>query len=100
MKKHIELKEAQKQLALIIKTLKQEIKETQRSGKYAGILQVQLLGFSRRYRLDHIAYSLLKGRTYEQIETPKECHKLSENDWQEIEKIKNAYTEQDVCVSA
>lgn len=40
------------------------------------------------YRRLHIAYCLLRGRTYEQIE-PKvhECNKLTKWDWEKINKI-------------
>lgn len=44
------------------------------------------------FRLKHIAYCLLRGRKYEQIE-PKvdEVHQLSKKDWEYIEGIKNEY---------
>ena len=41
-------------------------------------------------RLLHIAWSLLKGKTYDQIEQPKDENVLSENSW----KIINGYKDQ------
>lgn len=63
---------------------------------------VQCLG--QDYRRHHIAYCLLRGRTYEQIE-PKvhDQNKISSKDWERIEAIKAAFTEapgEALCASA
>lgn len=101
MKTIHEFKEMQKTSALEIRTQKDEVKKTQREKKYAGILQCKLISAKKQYRLNHIAYSLLKGRLYEQIEQKtKEQNKLTDYDWETVEKIKNEYSQKDVCVSA
>lgn len=53
---------------------------------------VQCLG--QDYRRHHIAYCLLRGRTYEQIE-PRvlDQNKISARDWERIEAIKTQFTE-------
>ena len=58
----------------------------------------------RRIRYYHVAYSLMKGRTYSQIETKvHECNRLTKSDWEFIKKIQDQYgvpDETNVCVSA
>jgi len=66
--KLIELKEEQKSLAKRIREQKEEVKNTQRSGSFAWQHQALLLKMQREYRHKHIAYSMLLGRTMEQIE--------------------------------
>ena len=45
-------------------------------------------------RLYHVAYSLLRGRTYEQVErNVKEQNTLTKNDWNKIVQIQNQYAE-------
>ena len=45
-------------------------------------------------RLYHIAYSMLKGRTYEQIENKvKPGNELTSYDWKDIDKIKDSVNE-------
>ena len=49
---------------------------------------------SHEYRLYHIAYCLLRGKLYEQVENKvHDCNKLSAYDWAEIEKIRTQYYE-------
>lgn len=100
MKQINELKESQKTHAKEIRGLKQEIKKLQRNGAYAGVRQLQQQSASWKYRLNHIAYSLLRGRSYEEIEKPKDCNALSESHWKIIEETKNAYAKEDVRLSA
>jgi hypothetical protein len=95
-----ELKEHQKDSANRIKKTKLEIKETQRKGQYAGILQANVLSLIAVYRLNHIAYSLLKGRTYSEIENPTERKKLSDEDWKYINTLQETYREENVCVGS
>ena len=92
-KKMTELKSALKQDAQHIRNLRKQIKEMQRNNKYAGDKQCSLLEMSYYYRHHHIAYSELRGRTREQIETPNSDNLPSEH---LILKIKEEYA-QDVC---
>lgn len=91
MKKIELLKEELKVLAAEIRKENQEVKELQRAGKYAGNLQYGLLLKARKFRHKHIAYCLLRGRTYEQIE--QHCREGNEPDQKLIMEIKNEYTE-------
>ena len=100
MKKIFELKEKNKVLALAIKAAKLEIKKTQKERKYAGIMQSKLLFQQMTYRKYHIAYCMLRGKLYDQIEKPKEQNKIKEHTWSEIEKIKEDYYEENVCSSS
>lgn len=47
-------------------------------------------------RLLHIAHSLMKGRSYEQIERPKEENKLTSNEWNVIYHLIDEYTQEEV----
>lgn len=62
------VKEVLKVEANELTTLKREIKETQRSGKYAGNMQCTLE--SKRYEWRHkfLAYCTLRGRSIEDVE--------------------------------
>jgi len=100
MKKIFELKENNKSLAKNIKERKAEIKKTQKEGKYAGRLQYELITVKCMYREYHIAYCLMRGKLYEEIEKPKEENKLKKESWSQIEKIKEAYHEENVCVGS
>ena len=51
-----------------------------------------LWGKSRNFRLEHIAYCLVRGRTYEQIENPGEHTKAVDkayNSWSKIERLRD-----------
>lgn len=90
------LKAEQKVRAAEIRADKATIKKTQRengSGSAAD-LQWFILKKKRDYRHVHIAYSMLRGKTYEQIE-PK-CRKGNEPDQELIREIIDACTK-DVC---
>ena len=100
MRKIFELKENNKKLAAELKELSANIKAIQKEGKYAGLLQYQQRTSKANYRLYHIAYCLLRGRLYEQIEKPKEKNALGPEEWSFIESTKKAYYEENVCLSA
>ncbi|MDD5649795.1 MAG: hypothetical protein PHF86_05145 [Candidatus Nanoarchaeia archaeon] len=98
MSKILNLKNYLKEQAAIIRTLTAELKLYQKSNSGAdGGYFKQLKYLAKDYRLHHIAYSLLKGKTYEQIE--KCCAENNKPDMAKVQEIKNAYTE-NVCVSA
>jgi hypothetical protein len=63
------VKEELKAKAKKLSALKIEIKETMRSGKYAGRLQGNLIDDVCEWRHKHIAYCMLKGRTLDEIES-------------------------------
>jgi len=62
------IKEDLKTLAQIIKHLKSDIVKDQRSNKYTGRMQSDLVYKSCKFRCNHIAYCMLRGRKYEEIE--------------------------------
>lgn len=92
------LKEEQKSLALEIKNNKNNIKEKQRSGNYAGNQQYTLLKQKQEYRHKHIAYCMLRGRSYEQIEN--KCRKGNEPNFDIIKRYMDEYSKKDVCVGS
>ncbi len=73
-----EKKEELKQLALKIRKLKSQRKETDN--------QWEISLEKRKFRHDHIAYCLVRGRVYEQIEQPHENNKPN---WNIINKSKD-----------
>ena len=89
--KYRELKNILKQKAVDLHELKHDIKETQinnGSASAAG-LQYELYKDKAWYRHRHIAYSMLRGRKYEEIE--RTCHE--DPDWTLIEEVKREYAE-------
>lgn len=92
------LKKYLKEQAALIRATKKELKDYQKAnaGHDGGRFFV-LKNLSWDYRHHHIAYSLLKGKLYEVIEKPREDNKP---DTQLIQRIKDAHTAKDVCVSA
>jgi hypothetical protein len=65
-----ELKEMAKEI--------RELKNSRKGGKTAEELSninYKIWRLKREYRHSHIAYCLVRGRTYEQIETPREGNK-------------------------
>ena len=94
------LKAELKLMAADLRADKTEIKKTQKengSGS-AAILQWKLLGAKYSYRHRHIAYSMLKGKTYEQIE-PK-CRENNKPNQEHIQGILDAYRTTDVCAGS
>ena len=88
------LKQLLKSEATELRLLKIEHKETQRSSGGSGI-EITLHQAQRSYRHKHIAYCLLRGREYGQIEHPA---KGNEPDWNLIREVQNEYTtSSDVC---
>lgn len=70
-----------------------ELKAARKTGNATTIptTMFHLRLFRKGVRYKHIAYSLLRGRTYEQIEKPREP--LTTKEWETIEGIKHVYTE-------
>jgi hypothetical protein len=86
------LKEALKQQATEIRSLTKEIKESQKAGEYAGILQFKRSKLQVSTRLSHIAYSLNRGRAYEQIELKTRKEKvLTDLQWTKIKQIQSEH---------
>ena len=91
-----ELKNELKVKAASLHDLKKKTKETQRAGNIwdASGLQAKHASDKLDYRINHIAYSLLRGRKYEEIErTVREP--LPDYWWKKIGEIRGAY--EDVC---
>lgn len=76
-------KEELKQLANHIRSLKDCRKASRDNYDPSAAWEAREAG--HKYRLEHIAYCLVRGRTYEQIEQPRE--KLSEYHWAKIDKL-------------
>jgi hypothetical protein len=92
----LELKQLASELRddkVTIKTIQKE----QGSGA-ASTLQYGLLKKQRHCRHKHIAYSMMRGRSYEQIE-PK-CREGNEPDQNLIQEILRAYKTADVCIGS
>jgi len=90
------LKEQLKAEAIKLRSQRLDIKKLQQNGKYAGHLQCSQIYLKSNYRHKHIAYSLMRGRTYEQIEPT--CR--NKPDMDRVKEIINEYSEKDVCASA
>lgn len=90
------LKKYLKEQAALIRETKKELKECQRenSGRDGGLYST-LKKLSWDYRHHHIAYSMMRGKSYEFIEKPREENKPN---MAFIQEIRNAYTAEDVCV--
>lgn len=77
-----------KALALNIRLTRTAGKEYQRSGGTINKFPADSIGLWRavpEFRRKHIAYCLLRGRTYEQIESKvHDCNKLKQADWDKI----------------
>ena len=80
-----------KNKAVEIRNLKAQIKEKMRNHDFSGHHQFFLFKLKREYRHRHIAYCLLKGRTYKQIET--KCAEDNDPNKNLIEKYKTEYIE-------
>lgn len=93
-----ELKALLKTKATKIRECKRETKEYQRKhGGSCGGRQWRLIAMKSSYRSHHIAYSMLRGRTIDQIEPVTNSD--NEPDWGIINAIKEEYA-QDVCTNA
>lgn len=94
------LKQELKQLASELHDDKAEIKATQKeNGSGAASIQQYRIHYKKRdCRHKHIAYSMMRGRTYEQIE-PK-CREDNKPDQDLIRRIIGEYGTQDVRACA
>lgn len=90
-----ELKDLLKQKATEIRELRIETKEYQR--KHGGCCngrQWKLQRMKQDYRAHHIAYSMLRGKTLDEIESNSNSTPYGYNS------IKEKYTDEDVCIGA
>ena len=100
VKNYKTLKQEIKQDALEIRSDKETLKKTQR-GELPGsasTLQCMLFYKRRDSRHRHIAYSMMRGNTYEQIE--RKCHKDNQPNMDLIKRIIDEYSAQAVCAGA
>jgi len=92
----LKLKNLLKKAASELWSLKKSVKEKQKENDAeAPKFQYQLYKYKKSYRHHHIAYSLLRGRAYEEVEKPR---KDNEPDMDLIRRIINEYKSEDVCV--
>jgi type I site-specific restriction-modification system R (restriction) subunit len=100
LKNYQTLKQELKQLAVELKTDKIDIKNTQKEcgPGSASILQYQIRKKKHIYRHKHIAYSMMRGRTYEQIES--KCRENNKSDQNLIRELINEYGTQNVRACA
>lgn len=94
------LKEQLKQSAEELRSDKDTIKKMQK-GEVKGdpsTLQYKLVGKRRTHRHKHIAYSMMRGRTYEQVE-PK-CAEGNEPNMDLVRRIMDEYSKEDVRACA
>lgn len=91
------LKNTLKKKALGLRKLKNKIRSIQRESGTGNAWreQAEVLSLKANYRHTHIAYCLLRGRKYEEIEN--HCRKGNEPNWKTIQEIKDAYTAENVC---
>jgi len=83
-----EKKEELKDMARKLRALKQARKP--KNENYHPGINWEIYKLKRQYRHEHIAYCLVRGRTYEQIEQPKEENKIREDVWVKINNLKIA----------
>ena len=84
--KNTEMKTWLKDKGAEIRELRTEMKNAMRSNSYScGKLQNMLMYETSSFRHHHIAYGLLRGRKYEEIE--QYTRKGNEPDWGRIESI-------------
>jgi len=100
IKNYLTLKSELKQLAAELHADKADIKATQKeSGSGAACTQqYQILKKKKECRHKHIAYSLMRGRTYEQIES--KCREDNKPDQDLIRRIIDEYSTTNVCAGA
>ena len=92
------MKEELKSEAVAIRKNNLETKRLQKNGEYAGHLQSSRISLKKNFRYKHIAYCMLAGKTYKQIE-PK-CAENNKPDMTRIKELMDEYAEKDVCVGA
>lgn len=92
-----ELKDLLKQKATEIRNYRSETKEYQRKhGGCCGGRQWTLYIMKQEYRHYHIAYSMLRGKDYKDIES----NSNSSPSCSKIDRIKEQYTDEDVRTDA
>ena len=95
----LQLKLECKELAKQIRKTKIDFKQHQREnfGSPGSKLFIQICDLRYEYRHKHIAYCILRGRKYEEIE--KVCTKADGPNFTYIKELTNEHTEkvQDVC---
>jgi len=91
-----------KELKLKLKSLAVEIRELKATRKQCEFGYVPGLEAAReRFRINHIAYCLLRGRTMDQIERGRSLEDLNNFYTRKIEEIMEEYREpENVCTSA
>jgi len=92
MKKTNPVKEQLKKMSERLKQLRHEIADTQRKGNVASDLMSEQSFTKREFRHRHIAYGLLRGRTYEQIEN--KVKEGNEPNFQRVEDLKRKFQEE------
>ncbi len=79
-----------------LRKIKTDIKTKQRAGQYAGHEQSELLTLKWNYRHRFIAYCMMRGREYKQIE--RTCRVEPNHDW--VKEIINEYSPQKETIRA
>ena len=100
IKDYYTLKQALKTTASQLRDDKANIKITQKEGGSgaACTLQYNLIGKKRSYRHCHIAYSMMRGRSYEEIEN--KCREDNKPDMDLVKRIIDEYSPKDVRACA
>jgi hypothetical protein len=89
MKRSNPVKEELKKMAEKLRQIRIDIAETQKKGEYAGYMQSEQRFLKFEFRHRHIAYCMLRGRSYEQIERKfREGH---EPDMNYVEKLQEQF---------
>lgn len=86
------LKVELKKEAIALRAIKIDIKTTQKKYQDASYKQSELLSMKWDFRHRFIAYCLMRGRTYKQVE--KKCRVDPNHEW--IQEVINEYTPQTV----
>ncbi|RLI55286.1 MAG: hypothetical protein DRP09_10190 [Candidatus Thorarchaeota archaeon] len=84
--------------AAALQHFKQDIKNDQRDGECVGSLQNKLLKDKKSFRHRHIAYCMLRGKKYKQIEQKVRVGNAA--DMNLVNKIMEKYTYNEETVSA
>lgn len=83
------LKSELKKEALKLREHKIDIKTKQKKCEYAGHEQSQLVTLKLNFRHRFIAYCMLRGRSYEQVE--RKCRVEPNHEW--VQEVINEYTQ-------
>lgn len=86
---YLELKSKLKTLAKEIRQIRHAYKEAQRQGTGYWKLLTELTKRQYEFRHKHIVASMLRGKSYEQIE--RKTRNDNQPDWDYIEKLKELY---------